>query len=1166
MIIYFADRHLNIIGQASAKLPKGLSVADDLKTEDVETGVAVFECYIPFDDKTRKKVETCAEVGNYILYSSEKEDKFYQIVESKSDSKNQDVYVYAEDDGMDLLNTIVGAYEADKAYPISHYINMYAAGSGFEIGTNEVATLTRKLSWDGETTATERIASIATQFDGCEISYSFKIDGLSVSKKYINIFKERGKDIGVRLRLNQDIDRIVTKKSIQNLATALKPTGATPEDENTSDDVEPEAITLKGYKYDDGDFYVDSDGVLKSREALKRWSRLLWKTDESKETGGHIVRPFSYDTLSQAELCQHTITELKKWRDMEVNYEIDISKLPENAKIGDRVYIVDDAGELYLSSRILLLETSECNQKHSATLGEHLIKGSGISQSVADLAEQFAKLAVSAARALRIATNAKAKADEAKLQAEAAAEDASIAQMAAEAAEAAASAASESAFQAQEKAAEAEQAVDRVEENVASLEETVNNAQAAADNAQQAAETAQEKADEAAQAAANALAEAADAKAASEVAQGAAETATSKAETAHENAEAAKVEADNAKATAEAAKLDAERAVKDIESLGEELETVSHTMQADYARKTDLTETEANLQSQITQNAAQITSTVSQVTRIDETANNAQEQLQGAIAWAKTAQAQADQAKADAQAAQEAADLAAISAANAQAEADTARAAAETAKSVADKAEADLEAAEADLATVTSRADATEEEIAAARQAVEAAQTAAEKAKADAEAAATISAEAEAEANKAVTNAAYAQAVADEAASEAALAQKVADEAKGDATAAQAVADEAAQVAADAQETADAAFEDATNAQETARAAARAAADAQSAADDADARAAQAEADLAEAERNLAEVMSRVDATEEEVAAAQAYVVAAQDAASLAQQEAEAAQATADTAKADAENAQTAANNAMIAADEAQRAADEAQKAADEAQIAVDGLAVRITSAETKIRQNARQLSLTAKKTEVAEMLGGYSTTEEMQAAIDLKADEINLSVSRTYATKDEVEETDSELRETLIEQQTAILADCESIILSAIESRVDGSSYEEFKETVSSQLKVLAEKIAFNFTTVIEQITEVNGELQKEIEERRKHIDFGEDGITIGSSDSAIQMNLDNDQLVFSKNGVEIVRLDINNFTPTNVYIKSGGRLQLGNFGFTVLEDGSPVFGKVGG
>ena len=64
-----------------------------------------------------------------------------------------------------------------------------------------------------------------------------------------------------------------------------------------------------------------------------------------------------------------------------------LEKLPENVKIGDRVNIIDDEGGLYLSTRILKLEVSIAEKEQTATLGEYLIKGSGIARKVLDPAE-----------------------------------------------------------------------------------------------------------------------------------------------------------------------------------------------------------------------------------------------------------------------------------------------------------------------------------------------------------------------------------------------------------------------------------------------------------------------------------------------------------------------------------------------------------------------------------------------------------------------------------------------------------------------------------------------------------------------------------------------------------------------------------------------------------
>lgn len=54
---------------------------------------------------------------------------------------------------------------------------------------------------------------------------------------------------------------------------------------------------------------------------------------------------------------------------------------------------MDDNGELYLSARILKTNISIANDKRKATLGEYLIKTSGISDKVQALASQFAELA-----------------------------------------------------------------------------------------------------------------------------------------------------------------------------------------------------------------------------------------------------------------------------------------------------------------------------------------------------------------------------------------------------------------------------------------------------------------------------------------------------------------------------------------------------------------------------------------------------------------------------------------------------------------------------------------------------------------------------------------------------------------------------------------------------
>ena len=386
MIIYFADRAMNILGSASTGLPKGLMITNDKKTEEISEGVAIFECNLDYnfanpdeDEEQEVDVKKLAAVGNFILKqgADSSEAEVYTIIDSTIDPIKKDASIYAEDAGLDLLNEVVGAYAADKAYNIAYYINKFAYDSGFEIGINEVSNLTRKLSWDGEDTATKRLLSVATQFDNTEIGFSFKVENMAVTGKYINVYRNRGNDSGVTLTVGKEVSGFRIKSSIADLATAYRCTGGTPEGSENP-------ITLNGYKYDDGDFYVEGSYV-KSRKALEKWSRYQIKTEKNKNDVGHIVKSFTYNTTSKSELCNRAVSSLKKICDEAVTYEVELLYLPDGVKVGDTVSIVDDDDNIYLTARLLKLEMSESNGTKEAELGDYVRQESGIDEKVIEL-------------------------------------------------------------------------------------------------------------------------------------------------------------------------------------------------------------------------------------------------------------------------------------------------------------------------------------------------------------------------------------------------------------------------------------------------------------------------------------------------------------------------------------------------------------------------------------------------------------------------------------------------------------------------------------------------------------------------------------------------------------------------------------------------------------
>ena len=376
MIVYFADRYLNILGKASTGLPQGYRIINDVKTEDVDSGVATFEFDLKYNEDTLSEARNMAYPGNYLMRSYDDADEFYTIIDTEEDTSSNTIYVYAEDAGLDLLNDVYGEYTADKAYPISYYVEKYSKDSGFEIHINEIPNLTRTLSWDTDSTASERLLSIASSF-GAEIGYSFEIEGLELKHRYINIYKQRGENSGISLRLNREIDKIVLKRSIANLATGYKVLGGTPEGAD-------KPISLNGYTYDDGNFYV-AGTYLFCREANKIWSR---RYAEEGVNAGYICKMFNGTSTNQKTLCSQAIASLRKASQMEENYEVTLKKVPDGLQIGDTVYVIDNDGEMYLESRALKIEVRASERQYTVTLGEYLMRTSGIDPVITVIDEE----------------------------------------------------------------------------------------------------------------------------------------------------------------------------------------------------------------------------------------------------------------------------------------------------------------------------------------------------------------------------------------------------------------------------------------------------------------------------------------------------------------------------------------------------------------------------------------------------------------------------------------------------------------------------------------------------------------------------------------------------------------------------------------------------------
>lgn len=167
--------------------------------------------------------------------------------------------------------------------------------------------------------------------------------------------------------------------------------------------------------------------------------------------------------------------------------------------------------------------------------------------------------------------------------------------------------------------------------------------------------------------------------------------------------------------------------------------------------------------------------------------------------------------------------------------------------------------------------------------------------------------------------------------------------------------------------------------------------------------------------------------------------------------------------------------------------------------------------------------------------------------------------IESNYVTNQAI--TDQTLYLTSLINQTA-----QSIISSISEEYVSISNEEEYRAMIETQLALMSDEIMMKFTTTTEQITTVDGELQSKFTELYKYIRFsGEAALIIGSGDSAITLEIDNETgIVFKKNGVQFGWWDGEDFHTGNIVVEVNERAQFGNFAFIPRSDNSLSFLKV--
>lgn len=124
----------------------------------------------------------------------------------------------------------------------------------------------------------------------------------------------------------------------------------------------------------------------------------------------------------------------------------------------------------------------------------------------------------------------------------------------------------------------------------------------------------------------------------------------------------------------------------------------------------------------------------------------------------------------------------------------------------------------------------------------------------------------------------------------------------------------------------------------------------------------------------------------------------------------------------------------------------------------------------------------------------------------------------------------------------------------------------EQLTEAVETSMEVLAGSIRFEFDTLKATVDVNDAEAREQFNEIHKYIHFDNGDIKLGASGSAITLTLENDMIVFKKNGVQFGWWDGVDFHTGNIVVEVNERAQFGNFAFVPRSNGSLSFLKVRG
>lgn len=160
-----------------------------------------------------------------------------------------------------------------------------------------------------------------------------------------------------------------------------------------------------------------------------------------------------------------------------------------------------------------------------------------------------------------------------------------------------------------------------------------------------------------------------------------------------------------------------------------------------------------------------------------------------------------------------------------------------------------------------------------------------------------------------------------------------------------------------------------------------------------------------------------------------------------------------------------------------------------------------------------------------------------------------------------------SVLEQKIIDQKAEILVEAGTIVQTATKDFVTQTEFGTYKTEASAQMTTTAEGVFIDLNKTNEGRLDGLEDTTDDIAAKlSKHFSFTDDGLIIGSGDSAMKLRLDNeDGIIFEKaNGDRVGYWDGNDFYTGNIIVRVEEKAQFGNYAYLPKIDGSLIFTRV--